>query len=861
MTVLPSVRSGVGPEHGKAHHGAAGANAVPGCTVDEHAHEHEHEHEHEQKHAQSSRLESQARTPHVGLNDVSVFGVNRHAQERRNGGAVESEQAQRLQIPDKSVSEQKVALAQLVGAAQQAEQVMEVLFRKQEPLLPSDMTAPVSVSQQDSFAAAASNEDERAQQIWALRVAQLAYGMVARHSLHEQGHCLRSGSTSFVSREDRDDKTLNARESWDAVEQYKRVQQEHVDLSCYVGVAARLQAAERALTSNQPSPYSEETARRLKERLQGCLKLAPRPVSEDSHHQYSNDLLVFPELLRTVLQPRAEASSWSARASTAYTAQGAWLRHFETARAPERGLAQVQKEVKAGTDPRRTQLPYTEAGSARHQARRKVASEAKRTHVDEENHADQLDVHALLTGSGANGTRKRKGLEPTSPEIVQSVHDPAHLNIGEDLPRKLTMQKKHSMRRGSSEDEGDAVALDMREEEPSSVNPSASRTFVSAWERMAEDAEKKGLKRSGRTHAASSGYRPVKSILSRQQQQQQQQHQQPGAEKRHVQQPEAKANADPDLPEIPNVEPRLVEVIMNEVLESKPGVDWDDIAGLVFAKKCVMEAVIWPMQRPDIFRGLRGPPKGLLLFGPPGTGKTMIGRAIASKSMSTFFNISASSLTSKWVGEGEKTVRALFAVARKFQPAVVFIDEIDSLLQARSDGEQESTRRIKTEFLVQMDGAGSSKDDRVLVVGATNRPSELDEAARRRFVKRLYIPLPDKAARHALVPRLLADQSHTIDETSLDEIVRLTKGYSGSDLYALCAEAALEPVRDLGDDLGSISASGVRPIALADFRAAARSVRSSVAVKELDAYIEWNKQYGSFGAGDPGDQSRPLSPT
>lgn len=124
---------------------------------------------------------------------------------------------------------------------------------------------------------------------------------------------------------------------------------------------------------------------------------------------------------------------------------------------------------------------------------------------------------------------------------------------------------------------------------------------------------------------------------------------------------------DEELPEVSNVEPRLVQMIMNEVLDRSPNVDWDDIAGLHFAKQCVMEAVVWPMLRPDIFNGLRGPPKGLLLFGPPGTGKTMIGRAIASRSGAKFFNISASSLVSKWAGEGEKTVRALFGVARVLQ--------------------------------------------------------------------------------------------------------------------------------------------------------------------------------------------------
>jgi SpoVK/Ycf46/Vps4 family AAA+-type ATPase len=180
-----------------------------------------------------------------------------------------------------------------------------------------------------------------------------------------------------------------------------------------------------------------------------------------------------------------------------------------------------------------------------------------------------------------------------------------------------------------------------------------------------------------------------------------------------------------------NIDPKYIEQIQNEVLETVPDVQWDDIAGLTFAKKCVTEMVILPIQRPDIFKGLRGPPKGLLLFGPPGTGKTLICKAIASQSNSKFFSISASTMTSKWMGEGEKLVRALFAVARVEQPSVIFIDEIDSLLTARSEGEYEGTRRIKTEFLVQWDGAGTSDTDRVLVVGATNRPGDLDEAARR----------------------------------------------------------------------------------------------------------------------------------
>lgn len=153
--------------------------------------------------------------------------------------------------------------------------------------------------------------------------------------------------------------------------------------------------------------------------------------------------------------------------------------------------------------------------------------------------------------------------------------------------------------------------------------------------------------------------------------------------------------------------------------------------------------IVWPMIRPDIFKGLRRPPKGILLFGPPGTGKTLIGKAIATESKSTFFSISSSSLTSKWVGQSQKLVKTLFIMAKIRQPSVIFIDEIDSLLCARSEKDDQATRRIKTEFLVQLDGAKSIEDDRVLIIGATNRPDELDEAVKRRFVKKLYIPLPN----------------------------------------------------------------------------------------------------------------------
>ncbi|KAG3278282.1 fidgetin like 1 [Ictidomys tridecemlineatus] len=294
-----------------------------------------------------------------------------------------------------------------------------------------------------------------------------------------------------------------------------------------------------------------------------------------------------------------------------------------------------------------------------------------------------------------------------------------------------------------------------------------------------------------------------------------------------------------------NLEPKMIELIMNEIMDHGPPVHWEDIAGVEFAKATIKEIVVWPMMRPDIFTGLRGPPKGILLFGPPGTGKTLIGKCIASQSGATFFSISASSLTSKWVGEGEKMVRALFAVARCQQPAVIFIDEIDSLLSQRGDGEHESSRRIKTEFLVQLDGATTSTEDRILVVGATNRPQEIDEAARRRLVKRLYIPLPEASGRKQIVINLMSKEQCHLSEEEIEWVVQQSDGFSGADMTQLCREASLGPIRSLQTaDIATITPDQVRPIAYIDFENAFRTVRPSVSPKDLELYENWNKTFG-----------------
>ena len=239
------------------------------------------------------------------------------------------------------------------------------------------------------------------------------------------------------------------------------------------------------------------------------------------------------------------------------------------------------------------------------------------------------------------------------------------------------------------------------------------------------------------------------------------------------------------------VDPEAAKQIFNEIVVQGDEVHWDDVAGLDIAKKALKEAVVYPFLRPDLFMGLREPARGMLLFGPPGTGKTMLARAVATESRSTFFAISASSLTSKWLGESEKLVRALFSLAKALAPSIIFVDEIDSLLSSRGgSSEHESTRRIKTEFLIQWSdlqkaAAGKIQTDkekqegdasRVLVLAATNLPWAIDEAARRRFVRRQYIPLPEPHVRIEQLKTLLGHQKHNLKDEDIEVLVQLTDG-------------------------------------------------------------------------------------
>jgi len=251
-----------------------------------------------------------------------------------------------------------------------------------------------------------------------------------------------------------------------------------------------------------------------------------------------------------------------------------------------------------------------------------------------------------------------------------------------------------------------------------------------------------------------------------------------------------------DDEEVDEEEDALMKTIENVVLTEKPNVRWSDVAGLETAKKLLQEAVILPVKFPNLFTGKLKPWRGILLFGPPGTGKSHLARAVATEADSTFMSCSSSSLLSKFQGESEKLVKNLFVVARKKAPSIIFIDEVDSLVSARGEGENEASRRVKTEFMVQMDGVGGKDSEkRVLVLGATNVPWELDPAIRRRFEKRVYIPLPGVQARKEIFKICIGKTEITLKDKDFKELAQATDGFSGSDISTLVKGALMEPIR------------------------------------------------------------------
>ncbi|GFH56915.1 spastin [Chaetoceros tenuissimus] len=305
----------------------------------------------------------------------------------------------------------------------------------------------------------------------------------------------------------------------------------------------------------------------------------------------------------------------------------------------------------------------------------------------------------------------------------------------------------------------------------------------------------------------------------------------------------------------------FIELIKNEIyIDSKSiNVSWSDISGLQKAKQALQEAAILPLLRPDLYQGLRSAPKGVLLYGPPGTGKTMLVKAVAHESNCILFACTASSMTSKWVGEGEKIVRTLFKMAADVAPSIIFLDELDSLLGRRggnSSGgnEQESSRRFKTEFMIQMDGIATRAKNtydighKTLLIGCTNCPWDVDDAIMRRFQRRIYVPLPDKAARTILWKNLkMKSKDIQLTSRDLDYLAKITEGYSCSDIASIAQDASFGPLRELGtiDAIKDVRAKDIRPIQVKDFLDALKGAKKSVTASLLKKYNEWENGQGA----------------
>ncbi|PPQ98062.1 hypothetical protein CVT26_003288 [Gymnopilus dilepis] len=340
--------------------------------------------------------------------------------------------------------------------------------------------------------------------------------------------------------------------------------------------------------------------------------------------------------------------------------------------------------------------------------------------------------------------------------------------------------------------------------------------------------------------------------------------------------PTGKSKEDDDHdPETKKLRAGLADAILSE----KPNVSWDDVAGLEGAKAALKEAVILPIKFPHLFTGKRTPWKGILLYGPPGTGKSYLAKAVATEAKSTFFSVSSSDLVSKWQGDSERLVKNLFQLARENKPSIIFVDEIDSLTGTRNESESEGSRRIKTEFLVQMNGVGHD-DTGVLVLGATNIPWQLDNAIKRRFEKRIYIPLPGPEARRRMFEIHVGNTPCELSPKDYRVLADRTEGYSGSDISIVVRDALMQPVRKVisathfkqvdspdggkkkwtpcspGDPEAvekswtDVESDELQepPLKLNDFLKSLEATRPTVTEADIQKHEQWTKESGAEGA-------------
>lgn len=304
----------------------------------------------------------------------------------------------------------------------------------------------------------------------------------------------------------------------------------------------------------------------------------------------------------------------------------------------------------------------------------------------------------------------------------------------------------------------------------------------------------------------------------------------------------------------------LIRMIEDDLITINPNITFDDIAGLKDAKESLLMYVVMALNMKDFFKDIRSPPKGILLFGPPGTGKTMLAKAIATTGKTTFLNVNPATLASKWRGDSEKLVRILFEMARFYAPSTIFIDEIDSLLSERSNNEHESSRKVKTQFFTEIDGivsntgANDAPPPRVFILAATNRPWDLDEAILRRLTKRIYIPLPNEESRRKLFLMNLKGIKLK-DDIDYDFLVKSTERYNSDDIVSVCREASMAPLKRRMLCLAQQQATAFlknleeemlnEEITMEDFKSALQNVKSSASDKYTAQYEEWMKDHGS----------------
>ncbi len=277
------------------------------------------------------------------------------------------------------------------------------------------------------------------------------------------------------------------------------------------------------------------------------------------------------------------------------------------------------------------------------------------------------------------------------------------------------------------------------------------------------------------------------------------------------------------------------------VVTEKPMVNWGEVVGLDIAKKAVKEAIVYPVQRPDLFP--LGWPRGILLFGPPGCGKTLLAAAVATEIDANFYSIDAASIMSKWLGEAEQNVAKLFGSARKCanegKAAIVFVDELDSLM-GNHNNEVGGEIRVKNQFLKEMDGiTDKGKNLHVYVIGATNKPWDLDWAFIRRFQKRILVPLPDSNTRLNMLKQYSSNLQIAKD-VDLPEVARLAEGFSGSDIRDVCQSAQLSLIGEFFESgKANDREAKPRPLTMADFRQILEERKPSVSLDMLSQYNRW----------------------